>query len=55
MHLLCLEIKNLSRPVTKFVQQFAARIGAQGGPLMQYRFMYGYTPLRASSGLVVIS
>lgn len=55
MHLLCLEIKNLSRPVTKFVQQVVAQIGAKGGPLMQYSFMYDYTPLRTSSGLVVMS
>lgn len=29
--------------------------GAEGGPLLQYNFIYGYTPLIASSGLVVIS
>lgn len=28
---------------------------AEGGPLLQYSFIYGYTPLRTSSGLVVIS
>ena len=29
--------------------------GTEGGPLLQCSFMYGYTPRKASSGLVVIS
>ena len=29
--------------------------GAEGGPLLQYNFIYGYAPLSTSSGLVVIN
>ena len=29
--------------------------GTEGGPLLQCSFMYGYTPRKASSGLVVIT